>query len=226
MDDYELLELANNPTPRTPVCLVLDTSGSMHPAHAELNDGIESFFQDVADDVYACKSVEVAVVTFDTDIRVVQSFIAVESMETIPQIQSVQGMTNLSGGVLKGLELLEARKASYAAIGVPYHQPWLVVMSDGHPTDSDLTELEGCYEMTRTMESANKLVIFPIAITSHGEDALPALAKLTQKRRPLRISPGHFREFFAWLSASTKATSQSQTGESVSLPSVDGWANI
>ncbi len=56
---------ADNPEPRCPCLLLLDTSGSMSGAPiAELNAGIQAFKDELIADEIAIKRVEVAVVTF------------------------------------------------------------------------------------------------------------------------------------------------------------------
>ena len=58
-------EFADNPEPRCPCLLLLDTSGSMDgPAIEELNNGLILFKHELSADALAMKRVEVAVVTF------------------------------------------------------------------------------------------------------------------------------------------------------------------
>src|SRR5881398_3605194 len=56
---------ADNPEPRCPCVLLLDTSGSMGGLPiAQLNEGVRTFKQELMRDPLAAKRVEVAVVTF------------------------------------------------------------------------------------------------------------------------------------------------------------------
>jgi len=57
----ELTEFADNPEPRCPCVLLLDTSGSMQgePINA-LNNGLRAFKDDLIKDALASKRVEVA----------------------------------------------------------------------------------------------------------------------------------------------------------------------
>ena len=58
-------DLVNNPTPRVPVCLCLDVSGSMSgPPIDELNQGVKLLYDAIKDDEVALYSAEVSVVTF------------------------------------------------------------------------------------------------------------------------------------------------------------------
>ena len=58
-------DLATNPTPRVPICLLLDTSYSMTGAPIdELNEGVKLFIEALKSDEIACYSADVTVITF------------------------------------------------------------------------------------------------------------------------------------------------------------------
>src|SRR5579872_1815047 len=58
-------EFAENPEPRCPCILLLDTSGSMKGEPiSELNRGLSTFRDELTSDSLAAKRVEVAVITF------------------------------------------------------------------------------------------------------------------------------------------------------------------
>ena len=60
-----LEDLVNNPTARVPVCLCLDTSGSMGGMPIdELNEGVRLFYEAIREDETALYSAEVSIVTF------------------------------------------------------------------------------------------------------------------------------------------------------------------
>ena len=70
MADYDQIpfsaaEFAENPEPRCPCLLLLDTSASMNGEPiAELNEGLVTFKDELMADAMAAKRVEVAIVTF------------------------------------------------------------------------------------------------------------------------------------------------------------------
>ena len=125
-------------------------------------------------------------------------------------------------GVAHALDLLEARKGDYKRAGVDYYQPWMVVMTDGAPTD----DISAAAARIRSLVAEKKLTVFPIAI---GEGAnLDTLAKLSPTRPPLRLQGLNFREFFTWLSRSVSRVSQSTPGESVELDvaGIQAWGKV
>src|SRR5512142_626012 len=67
---FDQTEFAENPEPRCPVVLVLDTSGSMQgKAIAELNEGLRAFASAIKSDRLASLRVEVAVVACGGKVR-------------------------------------------------------------------------------------------------------------------------------------------------------------
>ena len=114
----ETLEFAENPDPRCPCVLILDTSGSMSgdPINA-LNAGLRTFHDDLINDNLARKRVEVAIVEFNSDVRVIQNFVTVDAFQ--PPTLAARGMTNMVGGIETALDLIKDRKVKYNSHGIP-----------------------------------------------------------------------------------------------------------
>ena len=69
---FDQAEFADNPEPRCPVVLVLDTSGSMHGTPiVELNEGLRAFAEAIRNDRLAALRVEVAVISFGGKVRAI-----------------------------------------------------------------------------------------------------------------------------------------------------------
>src|SRR5262245_34963474 len=116
----EMVEFAENPEPRCPCVLLLDTSSSMRGAPiAALNEGLRVFKTDLMHDALAMKRVEVAIVTFDSAVNVMQEFVTVDHFET-PTL-TAQGYTHMGGAIHQALDMLQARKEQYRLQGVAYY---------------------------------------------------------------------------------------------------------
>ncbi len=220
MDEMQLSDddLVTNPTPRVPVCLCLDVSGSMAGAPIEeLREGVQQFFAAVHADEVARHSVEVSIVTFGPP-RLALDFAAIDD-QTPPQL-SAGGETPMGAAVLLGLDALERRKAEYRAAGVDYFQPWFVLMTDGRPTDL----IDAAASRAAGLVDAKKLTVFPIGI-GPGAD-LATLARFSPSRAPLRLQGLKFSDFFLWLSRSVARVSQSIPGQAVPLPAPSGWSAV
>src|SRR5512135_3148896 len=70
---FDQAEFAENPEPRCPVVLALDTSGSMQGnAIAELNEALRAFAAALRSDRLASLRVEVAVIAFGGKVRALE----------------------------------------------------------------------------------------------------------------------------------------------------------
>lgn len=253
MNNYliRVQDLVENPTPRVPICLCLDTSGSMGAVEGdyvltgekvfedgkewelvtggtsridELEKGVKLFYDAIRDDEVAVYSAEICIVTFDDVARCVVDFSNVERQKNIPELVA-HGDTAMGEGVNLALNLLERRKQEYREKGVDYYQPWLVIMTDGTP-NGDSDEYDRAVKRTTEMVNSNKLSIFPVAIGD--ETDLNALNKFSPKRNALKLDGLKFDEFFGWLSKSVSRTSQSTPGETIKLDvdGIKGWAEL
>lgn len=221
-----LEDLVNNPTARVPVCLCLDTSGSMdgQPIN-ELNEGVRLFYEAIKEDETALYSAEISIVTFGgNSAECIADFASLELQPDSPKLVA-RGMTPMGEAVNMGLDLLERRKEEYKDRGVDYYQPWLVLMTDGEP-NGDKQELSRALNRTFELVNQKKLTVFPIGIGVNAD--MNILKQFSPNRLPLKLQGLKFREFFAWLSKSVSKTSQSTPGESVKLDieGIKGWGEL
>ena len=231
-------DLIENPTPRVAVCLVLDCSPSMsgevnygsiiqqtnqRPIDA-LNEGVRCFFTAVKEDEIAKYSVEIAVVSFSGKAKIVLDFQSIENVD-IPtlELDMEHGGTSIGTAVKLTLELLNKRKNEYKEAGVDYYQPWLVLMTDGQPTDDTHKDVS---KTVRELINTEKLTIFPIAI-GDGAD-MEVLSMFSPKRTPLKLKGLKFNDFFEWLSQSISPIPQSIPGEVIPLnkDGIKGWTEL
>ena len=224
MDEYISFEqvpfgsesFADNPEPRCPCVLLLDTSGSMagKPIR-ELNDGIQAFRQELISDHLATKRVEVAIVTFgpvsiETNFQTVANF--------IPRTLHTTGDTPLGAAVATGIDLVTQRKKEYKEHGIAYYKPWIILITDGAPTDS----WRHAAQQIREGEERKSFAFFAIGIDGANFEVLRELSV----REPLKLRGLLFREFFLWLSASMKMVSSKNPGSNISLPPPSGWSEL
>lgn len=209
-------DLFQNPSPRCACMLVLDTSGSMSGAPIqELNQGLQAFVEAVQEDEMSAYSVEVGVITAGGTVREELSFTTANTIREVSPLVA-DGVTPLGAAVELALRRLEERKAAYKRAGVAYYQPWLVIISDGEPTDS----WQAVAQQTSALSQQRKLVVMPVGVSQANMAILGQFSS-----RPAKQLAGlKFREFFEWLSASmSRVSASNSTSSAVALPKTDSW---
>lgn len=224
----QTVEIANPQHPHCATVLVLDTSGSMSGDKIrQLNDAIRFFQEDVASDDLARKRVELALLAFGDDVRLEQGFGSVEDM-TAPTLKA-NGGTPMGSAILKAVELVTERKASYRQVGTDYFRPWIFLITDGQPTDMSPGDetWRKVVEAVHGGEKRGEFLFFGVGVEPADMSSLAEICP--SGRPPLKLRPGHFKEMFAWLSKSQQRVSASRVGEQVPLPDPTGphgWAEI
>ena len=188
------------------------------PPIDELNAGIQIFLNEVKSDDLARWSVDLAIYTAGGLANCIQSFTGIEQIERIPSLYA-SGGTPLGQATKMALDDINSRKEKYRATGVPYYQPWLVLISDGEPTDAWIDAAQ----RARTLSSQRKLVSLPIGVQGAN---LGILSDFSNKPA-VALDGLKFCELFQWLSASMARVSASTSSDaSVKLPSISNWGNI
>lgn len=215
-------EFVDNPEPRCPVVLLIDTSGSMENEPIDnVNKGISIFREELIKDEIAALRCEVCIVTFGGDVKVIQHFVTVDEFE--PSTLYAGGGTPMGEAIEQALSLIEERKNKYKENGIQYYRPWIMLITDGAPTDGDLwkasaRELHDAYQ-------TGKCLFYAIAVKGADMDTLSEIAP--REVPPQMLEGMKFRELFVWLSASMKKVSSARPGEAghqETLPPINGWA--
>ena len=208
-------EFADNPEPRCPCLLLLDTSASMRGAAIdELNRGLFTFRQELSSDLLAMKRVELAVLTFGP-VQLVSDFQTADQFA--PPLLAAAGDTPLGGAIVNGLELVRQRKNAYRSNGISYYRPWVFLITDGAPTDS----WREAADQVQAGEDSKGFAFFAVGVENADMEVLSKISV----RPALRLSGLRFRDLFTWLSSSLSRVSRSQMGQGVQLLP-PGWTEI
>ncbi|HZD57757.1 MAG TPA: VWA domain-containing protein [Anaerolineales bacterium] len=224
-------EFADNPEPRCPVVLLLDTSGSMQGAPInELNQGLRAFEAALKADRLASLRVEVALMTFGGGVRLLdvrdgraseegaqEAFITADGFQA-PAL-GASGDTPMGEAVSRSLDLIRDRKEIYKANALDYFRPWMFLITDGRPTDSGW---ELAADQVRQEEARKGVVFYGVGVEKAD---MQVLARFSAARPPLKLKGLAFGELFQWLSKSLSVVAHSRPGEQAPLPPV-GWGEI
>lgn len=214
------VELVENNSQRTPCVLVLDGSGSMQGQPiSELNEGLRVLEQELKADTTASVRVQLLIIRAgdDDEVEILSDWTDAIDFET-PAIEA-NGRTPLGAAMAVALDKIEAQKANYDANGIPSTRPWIMLLSDGAPTDYDWREVA---RRCRDAEAAKKVAIFPIGT---AEADLEVLSEFSTKKA-LRLQGLKFKELFMWLSRSVSSASKAAPDETTQLPAPEGWAEV
>lgn len=216
------IDLAENPEPRVPCCLILDVSGSMmgQPIN-QLNAGLQRFKDDLMMDPLARKRVEIMIITFGEDVEVLTEFQTVDHF--IPPTLNASGATPMGRGVAMAMSQLADRKDAYRQHGISYYRPWLFLITDGEPNDD--FGWEEVAAQAKLEEAKKAFAMFCVGVEGANMETLQRFTN----RDPLKLDGLRFGELFVWLSRSMKSVSNSNPGDAVPLinpTGPQGWATV
>jgi uncharacterized protein YegL len=199
---------------KVPVCLVLDTSGSMTDSNGwnrskidELNKHYSEFLAFVRKDDKARQICDLSVITFGDSVDVVNGYSNIEAIKE-SKFQA-NGPTPMGKAMKKAYDLLELRRSYYKQNDIEHYKPIVILMTDGEPTDD-----YGPFSIEFSQKVVDKkVVIIPIIIGKNpSAKALNALKAFSPRYEPKRIiSSDDFAVLFRVLSSS------------VSNPAKDPW---
>lgn len=217
MSELDAIEFLDQ-QPRCACVLLLDTSSSMNTRVGEttpidaLNEGLKTFSDELSKDELAQKRVEVAIVEFNSKVNVVQDFI--QAQDFYPPTLKAEGSTAMGKGIEKATEMVDARKRTYKDNGVSYYRPWIIMLTDGQPTDTT----DEAVRLIAKGEESKSFAFFAVGVQNANMEKLAQISA----RSPKKLRELNFGELFVWLSASMKGVSQSNPGEQIAMEKT-GW---
>lgn len=218
---FKSVEFAENPEPRVPCVLIVDTSTSMQGQRiAELNAGLKLYRDELMADPLAAKRVEVAIVTFGGQVTRVVDFVTAESFE--PPTLQVIGGTPMGEAIGVALDMIDERKKRYREHGIAYYRPWAFLITDGEPNDN----WRPAAARVHAGEEQKSFSFFAVGVAGANMKILEEICT----RAPLVLQGMKFGQLFSWLSNSQQAVSRSSPGDEVLLADPTsgprGWATV
>jgi uncharacterized protein YegL len=201
-----------NAIKRTPVVLVLDTSASMEHNNriGILNETLVEFVKMVQTSDELSDALLLCIVTFGGEAKVAAPWASVDEIHF--EALEANGGTPMGDAVTLAIGELDLLRGELQQAGTPYNVPWLILMSDGEPTD----HWEEAAELVQERIAAVKLVPFAFGIPPSKDDILrrfipkgfPVYSVREQDIKPL---------FVKWLTGSLVKVAESSPGQAGGL---------
>jgi uncharacterized protein YegL len=203
-----IMEQPRNKDQKCPVVLVLDTSGSMEGAGiSELNTALTKLKDDILSDPTLTQRLELGIVCFDDESRIERPIDLVSVDTQMPTLET-GGTTNVVAGLNTAMEMVEERKRFYKDNGEQYYRPFIVLFTDGAPTNTD-EEIEALDVKIQQMADNKKFVFIPFGVEGADMQLLAKLAVQTADERLKNQAKAwqmkdlsKFGEVFAFVSSS------------------------
>jgi len=181
-----------------------------------LNKGLQTFQERLIKDKLASRRVEVAIVTFDSAVHIIQEFVTADHFQ--PPTLTAQGGTDMAGGIQQALDMIQARKVQYRTHGVTYYRPWVFMITDGEPNAG----YEQAAQRLKEEENQKRVAFFAVGVEGANMTRLQEIVV----RTPLKLIGLNFQEMFVWLSASMQKISNSKDENQVAMDSPAGWGKL
>lgn len=218
------MEQARNKDQKCPVVLLLDTSGSMDGAPIdELNKALVQIKEDILNDTMLSNRLELGIVAFDDDARVERPIDLISPDTDLP-ILNIGGVTNLVAGMNKAIELVTDRKNFYKSNGEQYYRPFIVLFTDGAPTNTP-EEIEELDQNIQKLSDEKRFIFLPFGVDGADMQLLAKLAAQSADERLKNIGTAFamkdvskFTEVFQFVSASISGIMEKGGTQTVQLP--------
>ena len=199
--------------PHLACVLLLDTSSSMSgPPINSLNQALQDFKDKVSMDEMAQKRVDIAIIEFNSSVRMVQNFTPISEM--LPITLQATGSTAMGEGINLAIDVVKERNRFYNSLGTPVFKPWIFMITDGGPTDS-IENAISRIQLEESKGSHGKLKFFALGTPGYDKNTLFRLTK-----RVMELRDTDFSGIFNWMSESMVAISVSRVDAEAPLPTL------
>lgn len=214
---------------RVPVLVLIDTSSSMNrktkdetgdkrPKIEQLNDGLETFRQEIKGDFKAERAVDVSVLTFGGDVTVEDSFTEIDDWQ--PPTLTASGSTPMCEALVRGANHLKDYRDQLRDDDYTLKKALVWVLTDGKPTDDSGSEWDKAQSVVERGTEDGELLFYGVGIGDRADldtlDDLAAAAPDDSKTHVFQLESGMFQEFFRIVSESAQAQSEGADADDAS----------
>jgi uncharacterized protein YegL len=217
-DDALEVSYVENPEQRTLCAIIVDTSASMNADNriGAVNQGLRAFEVALKADAIACKRVQVQIIECGGDRPRKGQW--VDAADFVAPTLTASGSTPLGASAELALDQIDMATSVMQSSGVSYLKPWVLMLSDGEPTDPNW---ERGADRMRKWATDIRGTAFIFAV--EGAD-MAKLARFQKIDGPIMtdLSTSDIAAMFKWLSVSLKSNSVPSASTTTALPPAPG----
>ncbi len=188
---------------KVPMCLVVDSSGSMIrtegdkiPKIEQLNNNIKMLIEFIRNDTKASRICDLSIISFGGKVDVKSGYSSIDNIHFTSM--RAGGFTPMGEAVREAINLLNLRREYYKKNDIEHYKPIMLLMTDGNPTD----EYEAEAEKLSKMVIKKELKVFPVGIGNEFNKDI--LRKFSPNLEPKMIrDAAGFTMLFKLLSSSS-----------------------
>jgi uncharacterized protein YegL len=163
-----------------PVYVLIDTSKSMAPFEAMLNEGIVSLYDELITSPRICDFAHVSIISFNTGAEVVMQMTDLQSMKALPEV-ICGGVTYFNAAIALLRQRIDDDVPALKSAGRQVHRPVAFLLTDGVPTGRDglaSNEWRADYQELVSKSYANHPNVVPFGYGQASPQFLSEIATL------------------------------------------------
>lgn len=223
-----------NHSKRLPAIILVDTSGSMNSYEELLKKAVESLYDKILKDRVASNAAELAVMTFNSEIEILERMREVKLQESKGHDLNFHcdGVTLTGLAIKAAIKQLEARIAVYKQSNphkIKYYPPILFLLSDGYPYCGKNSPIQAQEDAAmkyskryiRQEVSSNRMVVISVEVGNECDhNLMRELTGLDDDKHVFKVNNSvELADFFKFTSSiiinSSKTGSQSLNDMSI-----------
>lgn len=148
-------------TRKIPICLVLDTSGSMTKGNniRTLNENLQGFLDFVRSNSKSRRIADISIVVMGGGVEVFTEYQSIDNINFEKPFEA-HGSTPMGEAMNIALDLLLDRREFYRNNEIEHYKPIILLMSDGFPTD----QYQDAARRTSEMVLNKEIKLYPVGI--------------------------------------------------------------
>lgn len=148
-------------TRKIPICLVLDTSGSMTKGNniRTLNENLQGFLDFVRSNSKSRRIADISIVVMGGGVEVFTEYQSIDNINFEKPFEA-HGSTPMGEAMNIALDLLLDRREFYRNNEIEHYKPIILLMSDGFPTDL----YQDAARRTSEMVMNKEIKLYPVGI--------------------------------------------------------------